>query len=102
VAAVEPRHTNTVRLMRRNSRFQPWTTRSNVAAVWSLMNAAFPEQKAPKKSRHTKLSAKNKAKVRASARRGGRPYPNLVDNMYAAKKQRMEQKVEEESLKKIS
>jgi len=51
-------------------------------------DAVFPEQKAPEKSQHTKLSAKNKAKARASARRAGRRYPNLVDNINAAKKQR--------------
>jgi hypothetical protein len=39
-------------------------------------------------SRHTKLSAKSKARAKASAKRAGRPYPNLVDNMNAAQKQR--------------
>jgi hypothetical protein len=43
---------------------------------------------APRKTRHTKLSSKSKAKAIASAKRAGRPYPNLVDNMNAAKKQR--------------
>jgi hypothetical protein len=43
---------------------------------------------APKKSRHTKLTPKSKAKARASAKRAGRKYPSLVDNMNAAKKQR--------------
>jgi hypothetical protein len=43
---------------------------------------------APRKSRHTKLSAKSRAKAKASAKRAGRPYPNLVDNMNAAKKQK--------------
>jgi len=32
-----------------------------------------------------KLSAKSKAIAKASAKRAGRPYPNLVDNMNAAK-----------------
>jgi hypothetical protein len=41
----------------------------------------------PAKSRHTNLSTKSKAKAKASAKRAGRPYPNLVDNMSAAKKQ---------------
>jgi hypothetical protein len=41
---------------------------------------------APRKRRHSKLSTKSKAK--ASAKRAGRPYPNLVDNMNAAKKHR--------------
>jgi len=47
-------------------------------------------KKAPNKGSHTKLSAKNKAKAKAAAKRAGRPYPNLVDNMNAAKKQRSE------------
>jgi hypothetical protein len=42
----------------------------------------------PRRGRHTKLSSKSKAKAKASAKRAGRPYPNLVDNMNAAKKQR--------------
>jgi ribosomal protein L15E len=46
------------------------------------------KRSAPKKSHHTKLTAKSKAKARASAKRAGRKYPNLVDNMNAAKKQR--------------
>jgi len=32
-----------------------------------------------------KLSADKKAKAKAAAKRAGRPYPNLVDNMRAAK-----------------
>lgn len=43
---------------------------------------------APNRSRHTKLNARSKAKAKASAKRAGRRYPNLVDNMNAAKKQR--------------
>ena len=33
-----------------------------------------------------KLSPKKKAKAKAMAKSAGRPYPNLVDNMRAAKK----------------
>lgn len=43
---------------------------------------------APKSSRHTKLTTKSKAKAKATAKRAGRKYPSLVDNMNAAKKQR--------------
>ncbi len=32
------------------------------------------------------LSAKKKAAAKAAAKKAGRPYPNLVDNMRAAKK----------------
>jgi hypothetical protein len=42
---------------------------------------------APKKAKHTHLSASSKARAKASAKRAGRSYPNLVDNMNAAKKQ---------------
>jgi hypothetical protein len=41
---------------------------------------------APKGSRRTALSASRKAKAKAAAKRAGRPYPNLVDNMRVASK----------------
>jgi hypothetical protein len=43
---------------------------------------------APKGSRHTHLTPADKAKARRSAKRAGRPYPNLVDNMKVAAKKR--------------
>jgi hypothetical protein len=43
---------------------------------------------APKGSRHAKLSPSQKAKAKRAAKRAGRPYPNLVDNMRAAKKRK--------------
>ena len=43
---------------------------------------------APKKARHTKLTAKSKSRAKAAAKQAGRKYPSLVDNMNAAKKQR--------------
>ena len=46
-------------------------------AVWDTPN--------PKK-KSTKLSPKKKAAARTSAKAAGRPYPNLIDNMKAAKK----------------
>ena len=46
------------------------------------------EKPAPKTSRHTKLTPKSKTKAKAAARRAGRKYPSLVDNMNAAKNQR--------------
>ena len=33
----------------------------------------------------TKLTASKKAKAKAAAKAGGRPYPNLVDNLRAAR-----------------
>jgi len=38
--------------------------------------------------RSTKLSARKKASAKAAAKKAGRAYPNLVDNMRAAKKKR--------------
>ena len=35
-----------------------------------------------------KLSSKAKASAKASAKAAGRPYPNLIDNMRAAKKKK--------------
>ncbi len=52
-----------------------------------LRNSAAWERARPAKTRRTKLSARSKARARASARKAGRPYPNLVDNMQAARKQ---------------
>ena len=40
------------------------------------------------KKKNTKLSTSSKAKAKLAAKKAGRPYPNLVDNMNAAKKQR--------------
>jgi hypothetical protein len=56
-------------------------------------NSRLPWRKpAPAKSRHTKLTVKSKTKAKAKAKRAGRKYPNLVDNMNAAKKQRRTKK----------
>ena len=41
-----------------------------------------------KKRAVKKLSVKQKASAKRSAKKAGRPYPNLVDNMRAAKKKR--------------
>ena len=35
-----------------------------------------------------KLTPAQKAKAKASAKKAGRPYPNLVDNMNASKKKK--------------
>jgi hypothetical protein len=42
----------------------------------------------PRKGKGTKLSPKAKAAAKASAKRAGRRYPNLVDNMRAAAAQK--------------
>ncbi len=45
------------------------------------------KRSAPKAGTHTKLSAASKEKAKDRARKAGRRYPNLVDNMWAAKQQ---------------
>jgi hypothetical protein len=42
------------------------------------------DKPAPRGSRHTKLTKPQKAEAKAAAKRAGRRYPNLVDNMRAA------------------
>jgi len=46
------------------------------------------DKPAPKKSRHTELTARSKAKAKAAAKKAGRKYPSLVDNMRAAGKKK--------------
>jgi len=41
---------------------------------------------APQGARHTHLSAKQKTAAKRRAKRAGRRYPNLVDNMHEATK----------------
>jgi hypothetical protein len=43
---------------------------------------------APKKASHTKLSPAEKQAAKRSAKRAGRPYPNLVDNMKVASRKK--------------
>lgn len=43
------------------------------------------EKPAPAKAKHKRLSPKQKQSARQRAKRAGRPYPNLVDNMAARK-----------------
>src|SRR5262245_30107573 len=51
-------------------------------------------RKNPKKAsgRSKKLTPSQKASAKASAKRAGRPYPNLVDNMRAASKKKSAKK----------
>ena len=55
------------------------TMKSTTTKVWDTKN--------PKK-KSTKLTPSQKAKAKASAKKAGRPYPNLVDNMNAAKRKK--------------
>lgn len=49
------------------------------------------KQSAPKGSAHTTLTPASKEKAKAAAKKAGRRYPNLVDNMNAARQQRASQ-----------
>mgnify|MGYP003350538409 CR=1 FL=1 len=46
---------------------------------------AFWRKPAPKDTKPTTLSPKQKAAAKAKAKAAGRPYPNLVDNSAAAR-----------------
>lgn len=47
---------------------------------------AFWKKAAPKDTKPTTLSPKQKAQAKARAKAAGRPYPNLVDNAAVARK----------------
>lgn len=46
------------------------------------------EKPAPKGAKSKKLSSAQKSAAKRSASKAGRPYPNLVDNMAAARKKK--------------
>ena len=46
------------------------------------------EKPAPKGAGHHQLSGSQKASAKRRAQKAGRPYPNLVDNMKAARKKK--------------
>jgi hypothetical protein len=56
------------------------------AMMGSKRKVAFWKKAAPKGDKPTTLTASQKARAKARAKAAGRPYPNLVDNMRAAKK----------------
>ncbi len=55
---------------------------------------------APKKASHTKLSPSEKQAAKRSAKRAGRPYPNLVDNMKVAARKKKTAKTRKKASKK--
>jgi|GEM_PF-236978 len=78
-------HTNTAkrnRVMSKSSSKAPWN------------------KPAPKETQATKLTPESKAKAKAAAKKAGRKYPNLVDNMNAAREQREAEDGEKRSTKK--
>jgi hypothetical protein len=58
--------------------FNPDMSKAKRKAPW--------KRPAPKKARHTHLSPGQKAAAKRRAKRAGRKYPNLIDNMREASK----------------
>ena len=56
------------------------------------MGKPFWEKDAPKDIKHKSLSAKGVKLAKARARAAGRPYPNAVDNIAAARAQNKKEK----------
>jgi hypothetical protein len=62
---------------------------ASILGGWKLIFAETKapwEKEAPKKAGKKKLTPALKTKAKARAKKAGRPYPNLVDNMAVAKK----------------
>ena len=57
------------------------------------------DKQAPKKAKHEHLSPAKKKSAKAAAARAGRPYPNLIDNMRAAKKKSARKKSTKKKLR---
>lgn len=53
--------------------------------IWEIVNEEVWDKPNPKKT-HSKLSPEKKAAAKRRAKSAGRPYPNLIDNMWASKK----------------
>ena len=56
------------------------------------MSKPFWEKDAPKDAKHKALSVKGVKMAKARARAAGRPYPNLVDNVAAARAEKVKGK----------
>ena len=72
-------------------------TKSSKKAPWDKSN---PRKRAGKASKH--LTPAKKKAAKAAAKRAGRPYPNLVDNMRIAKKSKTAKKTAKKSAKKAT
>ena len=70
-------------------------TTSSKKAPWDKSN---PRKRAGKASKH--LTPAKKKAAKAAAKRAGRPYPNLVDNMRMAKKSKTSKKTAKKTAKK--
>lgn len=63
-------------------------TKKNSSRSKARSRRAPWNKSAPQGTKQTRLTKRQKAKARSAARRAGRPYPNLVDNMRVAEKAR--------------
>lgn len=60
-----------------------------MAAYNSMKSTTTPVWETPNpKKKSKKLTPAKKAAAKASAKKAGRPYPNLIDNMKAARKKK--------------
>jgi len=58
----------------------------NKVAMYKEGGAVWDKERPKELGKPKKLSPAKKASAKAAAKAAGRPYPNLVDNMRAAKK----------------
>lgn len=59
--------------------------RSGKMKVHEIINEAVWDKKMPASKRKGGLSDAQKQKAKARAKRAGRKYPNMIDNMWASK-----------------
>jgi hypothetical protein len=62
--------------------------RKTVTPTQALKKTPPWRKKRPKIGKPTKLSPEDKQAAKTRAARAGRPYPNLVDNMWAASRKK--------------
>lgn len=60
------------------------------------------EKPAPRKNRTKKLTSAEKQSAKRSAKRAGRPYPNLVDNMKVASRKKKTTRGKKKTAKKAA
>ena len=78
MGAISPSKMPSKKVIHRKDKPQDVDLYADGGEVWSKPRPS--SLGAPKK-----LSSKKKAKAKAAAKKAGRPYPNLIDNMRAAK-----------------
>ena len=76
MGAINPSKMPGKKIIHRKDKPQDVAMYADGGQVWDKPNPA---------KKHKKLSPAKKAAAKASAKAAGRPYPNLIDNMRAAK-----------------